>query len=144
MDAFVSRETFVRAGPERVFDAFTDIHDVLAWLADGAVIGRHEGGNWGLGWYADEESEEGYQVLGRIEVYDPGRRLVVGDLAFSTPEGDDLEGMRLSVGFVAEDGGTRVAVRQEGLGTGPGWDGYVTGIGPGWDRSLADLRRWLE
>lgn len=144
MEAFVSREIFVRAGPERVFDAFTDIHDVLAWFADGAVIGRHAEGNWGLGWYADEESEEGYQVLGTIDVYEPGSRLVVRDLAFSTPEGEELGGMRLSVDFAAEGGGTRVTVRQEGLGSGPGWDGYVAGIGPGWDRSLADLRRWLE
>lgn len=144
MDAFVSREIFVRAAPGRVFAAFTEIQDVLAWLADGAVIGTREGGSWGLGWYADEDSDEGYQALGKIEVYEPGSRLVVRDLAFSTPEGETLGGMRLTVGFAEQDGGTRVTVRQDGLGSGPAWDGYATGVGPGWDRSLADLRRWLE
>ena len=52
--------------------------------------------------------------------------------------------MRLSVGFEAEDGGTRVTVRQDGIGEGAAWDGYTAGLGPGWERSLADLRGWLE
>ena len=51
--------------------------DLLAWLADGAVVGRRAGGNWGLGWYADEESDEGYHVLGTFEAYEPPGRLVL-------------------------------------------------------------------
>ena len=52
--------------------------------------------------------------------------------------------MRLSVGFEAEVGGTRVTVEQAGIGDGAAWDGYAAGLGPGWERSLADLRGWLE
>jgi uncharacterized protein YndB with AHSA1/START domain len=144
VEASVRREIVVNAEPERVFAAFTEIGDLLAWLADGAVIGRHVGGNWCLGWYADAESDEGYHVLGTFEVYEPGNRLAVRDLRFLTPEGESWEGMRLSVVFEAEDGGTRVTVRQDGIGQGPSWDGYVAGLGPGWERSLADLRGWLE
>ena len=134
----------MNAEPARVFAAFTEVHDLLAWFADGAVVGRHAGGNWALGWYADEEGDEGYVVLGRFEVFEPASRLVVRDLRFSTPEGETLEGMRLALDFAAEDGGTRVTLLQEGVGDGPSWDGYATGLGPGWDRSLADLRAWLE
>ena len=134
----------MKAGPDRVFEAFTDVADLLAWFADAAVVGRHAGGNWALGWYADEESDEGYHVLGTFEAYEPGRLLVVRDLRFSNPEGDSWGGMRLSVRFDAEDGGTRVSVHQEGVGRGPSWDGYSAGLGPGWDRSLSDLRSWLE
>ncbi len=134
----------MRAGPDRVFAAFTDISDLLSWFADGAVVGRRAGGNWGLGWYADEESDEGYHVLGTFEVYEPGVRIVVRDLTFSTPEGERWEGMRLSVELSAEDGGTRVAIVQDGVGEGASWDGYAAGLGPGWERSLSDLRAWLE
>jgi len=144
MAASVRREILVRADPARVFAAFTDIQDLLAWLADGAVVGRRAGGNWGLGWYADEESDEGYHVFGTFEVYEPGRRFVVRDLRFSTPEGETFDGMRLLVELEPEDGGTRVTVVQGGLGPGASWDGYAAGLGPGWERSLADLRAWLE
>lgn len=134
----------MKAPPERVFAAFTDVHEVLAWLADGAVIGRHVGGNWALGWYADEDSDDGYHVLGTFEAYEPASRLVVGGLRFSSPEGEVLEGMRLTVSFAGEEGATRVSVRHEGLGEGAAWDGYAAGLGPGWERSLSDLRSWLE
>jgi len=134
----------VKADPARVFDAFTDAGDLLSWFADGAIVGRRAGGNWGLGWYADEESDDGYHVLGTFEVYEPASRLVVRDLRFSTPEGETWEGMRLSVDLAAEDGGTRVTVVQDGVGEGASWDGYAAGLGPGWERSLADLRAWLE
>ena len=110
MEASVRRDVLVKADPARAFQAFTDINDLLAWFADGAVVGRRVGGNWGLGWYADEESDEGYHVFGTFEVYEPGSRLVVRDLRFSTPEGESWDGMRLSVGFEAENGGTRVTV----------------------------------
>jgi uncharacterized protein YndB with AHSA1/START domain len=140
----VSQEVFVRASPDRVFAAFTDVPEVLAWLADAAVIGGRVGGNWALGWYVDEDSEDGDHVLGTFEVYAPPSRLVVKDLRYSPSEGELLEGMRLSVELVPEDGGTRVRVRHEGLGDGASWDAYVAGLGSGWESSLSDLRDWLE
>ena len=144
MERMVCRDVVVNAAPERVFAAFTEVQEVLAWLADAAVIGRRVGGNWALGWYADEESDDGYHVLGTFDVYEPAHRLVVRDLRFSTPEGDLFEGMRLSVELTPENGGTRVSVRQEGIGEGASWDGYAAGLGPSWERSLSDLRGWLE
>lgn len=140
----VSRDIVLNAPPDRVFTAFTDVPEVLAWLADAAVIGPRVGGNWALGWYADEDSEDGYHVLGTVEVFEPSSRLVVRDLRFSTPEGELLEGMRLSIEIASENGATRVSLRHEGLGEGASWDGYAAGLGPSWDRSLADLRGWLE
>ncbi|HYN43681.1 MAG TPA: SRPBCC domain-containing protein [Thermoanaerobaculia bacterium] len=144
MEASVRCEIFVKAEPDRVFDAFTDAGEMLSWFADGAVVGRRVDGNWGLGWYADEESDEGTHVLGTFEIYEPGVRIVVRDLTFSTPEGESWEGMRLSVDLAAEEGGTRVTVVQGGVGEGASWDGYTAGLGPAWERSLADLRAWLE
>jgi len=141
---FVALEIVVNASPDRVFTAFTDVPEVLAWLADAAVIGPRGGGNWALGWYVDEDSEDGDHVLGTFEVYEPPNRLVVKDLRFFTREGELLEGMRLSIEIAAEDGGTRVSLRHEGLGEGASWDGYAAGLGPSWERSLSDLRCWLE
>lgn len=144
MGESIRREILVQAAPERAFAAFTEVPELLAWLADGAVVGRRVGGNWALGWYADEESDDGYHVFGTFAVFEPSSRLVVHDVRFSSPEGETFEGMTLDVGFEPSDGGTRVTVSQEGIGSGPAWDAYAAGLGAGWERSLADLRAWLD
>jgi uncharacterized protein YndB with AHSA1/START domain len=143
-ESAVTREVLVQVTPERAFAAFVDLSDVLAWLADGAVIGPRPGGNWGLGWYADPDSDAGYSTIGRFEVFDPGRRFVVDNLVFSTPEGASFGPMRLVVEFEKSEGGTRVTVTQAGFGETPAWDEYCDRLGPGWDRLLSDLKGWLE
>jgi len=143
MDA-VSRRVLVQVAPERAFDAFVDVADVLNWLADGAVIGRRLGGRWGVGWYADPDSDAGYHSIGTFEVFERGRRFVLGSLVFSTPEGEEYGPMRLTVDFEAAGPGTLVTVTQEDVSEAPSWDGYRAGLGPGWERSLSDLKAWLE
>ena len=130
--------------PERAFAAFVDLSDVLAWLADGAVIGPKPGGNWGLGWYADPDSDAGYSSIGQFEVFDPGRRFIVSNLVFSTPEGESFGPMRLVVEFEKAEGGTRVVVTQTGFDETGAGSAYRDRIGPGWQRMLADLKGWLE
>ncbi len=144
MAGAVTRQVVVRASRGRAFDAFVSVHDLLHWMADGAVIGRRTGGNWSLGWYADPDSDAGYTSMGTIEEYEPGVRLVVGSLVFGTPEGDEFGPMKLSVAFEEAPDGTLVTVTQEGFGDGPAWDTYVGQLGPGWDRMLSDLKGWLE
>ncbi len=144
MEGAVTRRVVVRASRARAFDAFVSVHDLLHWLADGAVVGKRPGGNWSLGWYADPDSDAGYSSIGRIETYEPGERLVVGGLVFGTPEGDEFGPMRLSVAFEEAPEGTLVTVTQEGLGEGAAWDDYVNQLGPGWERMLSDLKGWLE
>lgn len=144
MGGSVTRRVLVRVPPARAFTAFVDVRDVLSWLADGAVIGKRVGGNWGLGWYADPDSDAGYNSLGTFEAYEPDRRLVVGTLVFSTPEGESFGPMRLTVDFEEAAGGTLVTVTQYGLGTSPEWEAYNDRLGPGWERMLADLKAWLE
>ncbi|MCC6133477.1 MAG: SRPBCC domain-containing protein [Acidobacteria bacterium] len=135
----------VKAPPERVFEAFVKVGDLLNWFCDAAVIGKREGGNWALGWYADEEGDAGYHMLGRIESYAPPRELIVRDLTFSTPEGEALGPMRLSMHFAEETPeATAVRILQEGISDEPGWDAYRAGLGPGWERSLEYLKGWLE
>ena len=140
----VTRQVTVRVPPERAFAAFMELSDVLAWLADGAVIGPRPGGNWGLGWYADQDSNTGYSSIGQFEVFDPGRRFVVSSLMFSTPEGDSFGPMRLVVEFEKLEGGTCVTVTQSGLEGSPAAAAYHTRLGPGWERMLSDLKAWLE
>ncbi len=145
MPPSVQRELTIRAAPERVFDAWVDVGDLLSWYADAALVGRRPGGNWALGWYADPDTDAGYHALGTLAVLDRGRRLEVADLRFSTPEGEEWGPMRLSVLFEpAGEGGTRVIVIHEGLPEEPLWDRYAAGAGPAWERALADLRAWLE
>lgn len=140
----VTRDILVRVSPERAFDAFVELSDVLAWLADGAVIGQRPGGNWGLGWYAGPDSDAGYSSIGQFEVFDPGRRFVVSNLMFSTPEGESLGPMRLVVEFEKLQEGTCVTVVQSGFEETAAGAGYRDRLGPGWDRMLLDLKGWLE
>ena len=144
MSGLVRRQIEVTVPPERAFAAFVDVQDVLNWLADAAVIGRHAGGNWALAWYADPESDAGYHSIGMIETYEPGRRLVVGTMTFSTPEGQELGPMKLVVEFESSTAGTLVTVTQADLGSEASWDTYTAGLGPGWERSLGYLKGWLE
>lgn len=144
MKGTVSRQVHVKVPPERAFAAFVDVNDVLNWLADGAVIGSRVGGRWGLGWYADPDSDAGYHSIGVFRIFEPGRRLVVESLVFSTPEGEEFGPMRLEVEFEASDGGTLVTVTQADVAETPAWDGYRAGLGPGWERTLGDLKGWLE
>ena len=109
-----------------------------------ALIGRRLGGNWGLGWYADPDSDAGYHSIGQFEVFDPGRRFVVSNLMFSTPEGESFGPMRLVVAFEREADGTRVTVTQSGFEETAAWSAYRERLGPGWERMLGDLKGWLE
>ena len=140
----MTRRIVVRVAPERAFDAFVQVSDVLSWLADGAVIGRRPGGNWALGWYADPDSDAGYHSIGRFELFEPGRTFVVGNLVFSTPENESFGPMRLTVLFEPVEGGTAVTVTQEGPEESAASAVYRDQLGPGWDRMLADLKAWLE
>jgi uncharacterized protein YndB with AHSA1/START domain len=144
MSGAVTRSVLVGVPRDRAFDAFVEVRDVLNWLADGAVIGRRAGGNWGLGWYADPDSDAGYHSIGVIESFEPPSLLVVAGLVFTTPEGDVFGPMRLSVAFDETAGGTLVTVTQAGLGEGAAWDDYRNQLGPGWERMLGDLKAWLE
>jgi uncharacterized protein YndB with AHSA1/START domain len=144
VDGAVTRGVFVRVAPERAFEAWVRVAEVLSWLADGAVIGARAGGNWALGWYADPDSDAGYSSIGRIETFEPGRALVVAGLVFSSPEGLSFGPMRLDVRFAETEGGTDVTVTQEGIGEGPAWESYRDQLGPGWERMLGDLKGWLE
>lgn len=144
MSGSVTRTVLLRVPRDRAFDAFVEVRDVLNWLADGAVIGRRAGGNWGLGWYADPDSDAGYHSIGVIESFEPPSRLVVGQLVFTTPEGDVFGPMQLTVDLDEGPDGTLVTVTQAGLGEGAAWDDYRNQLGPGWERMLADLKGWLE
>jgi uncharacterized protein YndB with AHSA1/START domain len=145
MDRTVQCEVLVKAPRERVFQAFVDIHELLLWFADAAVVGKREGGNWALGWYSDPDGDNGYHMMGTIETFDPGTKLVVGNLRFSTPEGNELGPMRLSISLRDEEPeGTAVTILQEGLQDAPAWHEYSTGVEPSWQRALEQLRGWLE
>jgi uncharacterized protein YndB with AHSA1/START domain len=140
----VTRGVFVRVTPERAFEAFVRVSEVLSWLADGAVIGARAGGNWALGWYADPDSDAGYSSMGQIATFEPGRALAVENLVFSSPEGMSFGPMRLLITFEAVEEGTDVTVVQDGIEEGPVWESYRDQLGPGWERMLGDLKAWLE
>lgn len=144
MDSPVRRSVRVRATPERAFEAFVSVPEVLSWLADGAVIGARPGGGWGVGWFRDPSSDAGTTLRGTLSVFEPGKRLVVAEAVFSTADDEEFGPLTLRVDFHARDGGTEVVLVQEGRSPAPGWEAHGIPVPDAWEIHLRQLRLWLD
>ena len=130
----IEKEIFIKASPERVFEAFTS-SDALAnwWSMAESELDLRPGGRWRFKWTS------GDQVHGIIVEIDPPRRLVM-----DWDEGEEMNDTRLTVEFHAENGGTRVRLHDTGYGSGGDWDALYDGVTSGWGKALEGLRAWLE
>ncbi|RIK44469.1 MAG: SRPBCC domain-containing protein [Chloroflexi bacterium] len=130
----IEKEIFIKASPERVFDAFTS-SDALAhwWAMAEAELDLRPGGRWRFKWTS------GQSVHGIIVEVERPRRLVM-----DWDEGEHLHDTRLTVEFHAENGGTRIHLVDTGYGSGGDWDALYEGVTTGWGWALEGLRAWLE
>jgi uncharacterized protein YndB with AHSA1/START domain len=144
MSVAVTRSVSVHASASDAFDAFTRVSDLLSWLCEGALVGLRPGGNWAVG-FTDRRGMTEATVLGKIEEFERGRRLVVGDISYEPREGEALSGIRLELTIAEEkDGGCLVTVEQEVPDGGPAYAKYQDELATGWETSLADLKKYLE
>jgi uncharacterized protein YndB with AHSA1/START domain len=143
MGAPVVRSVAVDASASDAFDAFTRVSDLLSWLCEGALVGLRPGGNWAIG-FTDPRGVTEATVLGKIQEFERGRRLVVGDISYEPREGEALSGIRLELTFAEREGGCIVTVEQEVPDAGPAYRKYQGEAASGWDASLADLKKYLE
>ncbi len=143
MIAPVVRSVAVGASATDAFDAFTRVSDLLSWLCEGALVGLRPGGNWAVG-FTNQRGITEATVLGKIEEFERGRRLVVGDISYEPREGEALSGIRLELTFTEREGGCLVTVSQDVPDAGPAYERYSGEAGPGWEESLADLKKYLE
>ena len=137
------RSVSVHASANDAFDAFTRVSDLLSWLCEGALVGLRPGGNWAVG-FTDPRGVTEATVLGKIEDFERGRRLVVGDISYEPRDGEPLSGIRLALTFDDRQGGCIVTVEQSVPDAGPAYEKYQGEVGTGWESSLADLKRYLE
>jgi uncharacterized protein YndB with AHSA1/START domain len=143
MGAAVTRSVSVHASAYDAFDAFTRVSDLLSWLCEGALVGLRPGGNWAVG-FTDGRGVTEATVLGQIQEFERGRRLVVGDISYEPREGEALSGIRLELTFAERPDGCIVTVEQEVPDAGPAYQKYRGEAGTGWEASLAELKRYLE
>ena len=143
MSVAVTRSVSVHASAADAFDAFTRVSDQLSWLCEGALVGLRPGGNWAVG-FTDRRGVTEATVLGKIEEFERGSRLVVGDISYEPREGEALSGIRLQLTIAEDDEGCVVTVEQEVPDGGPAYAKYQGEVAPAWEASLADLKRYLE
>lgn len=139
----VVRSVAVGASAADAFDAFTRVSDLLSWLCEGALVGLRPGGNWAVG-FTDHRGITEATVLGRIEEFERGRRLVVEDISYEPRDGEALSGIRMELTFAESEGGCVVTVSQDVPDAGPAYERYSGEAGMGWETSLADLKKYLE
>jgi uncharacterized protein YndB with AHSA1/START domain len=139
----VVRSIEIGAPAADAFDAFTRVSELLSWWCEGALVGLKRGGNWAIG-FMDLRGRSEATVLGKIEDFERGRRLVVREMSYEPALGEPLEGLSMEVTIAEREGGCRVTVEQDVPESGPAYDEYRGLAGEGWEESLAELKRYLE
>jgi uncharacterized protein YndB with AHSA1/START domain len=139
----VVRSVSIETSTSDAFDAFTRVGELLSWWCEGALVGRRPGGNWAVG-FTDERGATQSTIMGKIETYEPGRRLAVRDISYERRSGEPLEGLSFLLTFVENDGKCLVTVEQAIPDAGPAYDAYRGEAGTGWEQRFADLKRYLE
>lgn len=139
----VVRSVAIDAPAADAFDAFTRVSDLLSWWCEGALVGLRRGGNWAIG-FTDLRGRTEATVLGKIEDFERGRRLVVREMSYEPSVGEPLEGLSMTITIVDREGGCLVTVEQDVPDSGPAYDVYRGLSGEGWEESLQELKRYLE
>jgi len=120
----------IEAPPAAIFPYLTDGEAMLTWMGDAASLDPRPGGRFTV-------DVRGVPVRGEYLVVDPPDRVV---FSWGHAGSDALPpgASRVEVRLVAEDGGTRVEVRHEGLP-----QAMTDGHARGWARFLGALDREL-
>lgn len=129
----LEKELFIKAPPERVFQALTEKADLERWFVQKAEIDLRPGGALRFQWGPNSIE------VGKVLVFDPPHRL-----SYSW---EALEPSPTTITFelTAENGGTRLHLTHTGIGEGDDWDDYYTAISSGWNsQHLNNLVAWLE
>lgn len=139
----ISRSIQIRTTPEEALGAFLTLEAIRKWWgASTGLIQAQKGGVYALAWKTTDENIA-YLVSGVIKFYRPGKRLRIDSMVYFGVGYPPLGPMRLTINVRERDGRTRVSVRQEGFGNGPGWDRYYDAVSQGWKESLKNLKIFL-
>lgn len=142
VEAMVRVSRLIRARPERVFDAFVQPSDLMAWFGPRAAevlaadVDPRPGGTYRI----EMRRPDGVVVVvtGTYACFERPALLV---LSWSvTGHGRDAEApSRVTIRFRAEDAGTQVSIVHERLSP-----AAEAGTGNGWEQGLAVLAEFIE
>lgn len=128
----IEKELFIKAAPERVFQALTEKEYLERWFLTKAEVDLRPGGairfDWGPGVFQS----------GQILVLEPPHRL-----SYSW-EAQSPDPTTVTFELKAENDGTLLHVIQTGVGEGEDWDSYYNKVNKGWNIHLNNLVVWLE
>jgi uncharacterized protein YndB with AHSA1/START domain len=128
----LEKELFIKATPERVFQALTEKEDLERWFVKKAEVDLRPGGAIRLEWAPDAVE------IGKILVLEPPHRLSY------TWEALEPSPTTITLELTAENDGTRLRLIHTGIGEGEDWDTYYTSVNSGWSVHLKNLTAWLE
>ena len=128
----LEKELFIKASPERVFQALTTKEGLEHWFLRKAEVDLRPGGAIRFEW------GPGMAEVGKILILEPPHRI-----SYSW---EALEPSPTTITFelTAEDDGTRLHLTHTGIGEGEDWDNYYTSVNGGWNEHLQNLTSWLE
>jgi uncharacterized protein YndB with AHSA1/START domain len=138
-DLEIRHATFVRADPERVYEAFTTAEGLDAWFTVGASVDPRPGGQiqfrW-QDWGPDRVTgEDGGPVLEAIR---PQR------FVFQWHPESDSYATTVEVDFLCTEGGTNVRLREHGYQDTPTSRRCLVDCAAGWGEALTLLKVYVE
>jgi uncharacterized protein YndB with AHSA1/START domain len=128
----IEKELFIKATPERVFQALTRKEDLERWFLKKAEIDLRPGGAIRFEW------RPGVFNVGKILVFEPPHRLSY-TWEIQTPDVTTV-----TFELTAEKDGTLLHITNHGYGEGEDWDSYYDQRKNGWNFHLTNLNAWLE
>jgi uncharacterized protein YndB with AHSA1/START domain len=143
----IMSEIEIDAPIESVWKALTDAEELTRWFSEEARVTPVVGGSCWVSWGEGQAGES------RIEVWEPGRRLVLRNLPWEAPEGvaSQYDERAAAVSpmmqeYTLETRGGRTVLRlvDSGIPDSPEWEGMYDGKSRGWQLFFQALRHYLE
>jgi uncharacterized protein YndB with AHSA1/START domain len=128
----LEKELFIKASPERVFQALTRKEELERWFLVKAEMELRPGGAIRF------EMGSGMVETGKVLVFDPPHRLSF------TWEAVEPSATTITFELIPENDGTQLRLTHSGIGRGEDWDDYYSSVEEGWRPHLDNLKAWLE
>ncbi len=128
----LEKELFIKASPQRVFQALTTKEDLERWFLVEAEIDLRPGGAIRFAW------APGVFETGKILVCEPPHRLCYTWDTFGPGA------TTITFELTAQNDGTHLHLIHTGIGEGEDWDTYYNSVNGGWCAHLKDLTSWIE
>lgn len=131
----ITKELFINATPDRVFNALTEKEELEKWFVKIAEVELKPGGTIKTNWTADMGEH------GTVKEVNPPH-------VFSFTWEGMFSPSPTTITFTLEpkDNGTLLTLTHSGIGEGKGWEAYagMDNEGKGWEAHLKDLKSWIE